>query len=29
MFLSVGFSYHRFRHLIADTSTGADTKPNA
>ncbi len=29
MFLSVGFSYHRFRHLIADTIPGADTKPNA
>ncbi len=26
--LWVGFSYHRFRHLIADTSPDADTKPN-
>ena len=27
--LWVGFSYHRFRHLIADTIPCADTKPNA
>lgn len=26
--LWVGFSYHRFRHLVADTNPDSDTKPN-